>query len=314
MNNSTQRLMLDQLSAKPDSIGTSRVHGSRNPHVGFYSIVSQAKASSCSTRMLKSIMDLSNKFTTGSNQYLKTHQQTLHLPDKYSNTVVVPKTTPSKRSSFTQMGGVGGRGGKGRGPLNFDKKYWKEKTCFNCGKKGHPSSSCTKTAVTKDNDSASIAHSIKKIAKDTKNLKKAITQLQKTGKQDSDMSDSESEEEDSHFQFDDGFQFTQMKVKQTAIKVELRIAKLFKQTHSTKIKHDLKKVIRLDSQSKIDLICDLTLVELTFRSSHSMQLKSNCGTMEVKKQAIMPGYHMHIWYKKKAITKILSLSNVMKQY
>jgi hypothetical protein len=31
-----------------------------------------------------------------------------------------------------------------------------------------------------DDDSASIAQSIKKLAKDTKNLKKAFTQLQKT--------------------------------------------------------------------------------------------------------------------------------------
>jgi hypothetical protein len=45
-----------------------------------------------------------------------------------------------------------------------------------------------------------------------------------------------------------------------------------------------------------------------------MQLKSNGGTMEVKKHAIMPGYHMHIWYNKKAITNILSLNNVIKQY
>jgi hypothetical protein len=45
---------------------------------------------------------------------------------------------------------------------------------------GHPSSSCTKAAVPNDDDSASIAQSIKKLAKDTKNLKKAFTQLQKT--------------------------------------------------------------------------------------------------------------------------------------
>jgi hypothetical protein len=128
------------------------------------------------------------------------------------------------------------------------------------------------------------------------------------------LSGSKSEEEDSHFQFGDGFQFTQMKVKQTAIEFEPQIAKLFKQTHGTKIKLDLKKVILLDSQSTMDLICDPALVELTFKSSHSMRLKSNGGTMEVKKQAIMPGYHAHIWYNKKAITNILSLSNVIKQY
>jgi hypothetical protein len=96
-----------------------------------------------------------------------------------------------------------------------------------------------KAAVANDNDSASIVQSINKLAKDTKNLKKAFTHLQKTCKQDSDLSGSKSEEEDLHFQLGDGFQFTQMKVKQTAIEFELQIAKLFKQTHSTKIKLDL---------------------------------------------------------------------------
>jgi hypothetical protein len=28
----------------------------------------------------------------------------------------------------------------------------------------------------------------------------------------------------------------------------------------------------------------------------------------------MLGYHMHMWYNKKAITNILALSNVIKQY
>jgi hypothetical protein len=105
-----------------------------------------------------------------------------------------------------------------------------------------------------------------------------------------------------------------MKVKQMAIKFEPCIAKLFKQTHGTRIKIDLKKVILLDSHSTMDLICDPALVELTFKSSHSMRLKSNGRTMEVKKQAIMPGYHMHVWYNEKAITNILSLSNLIKQY
>jgi hypothetical protein len=99
-----------------------------------------------------------------------------------------------------------------------------------------------------------------------------------------------------------------------AIKFEPQIAKLFKQTNATKIKLDLKKVILLDSQSPMDLICDPALVESTFKSSHSMRLKSNGRTMEVKKQAIMLRYHAHVWYNKKTITNILSLSNVIKQY
>jgi hypothetical protein len=47
-------------------------------------------------------VDLRNDFTTSSNRYPKTHQQTLHLLDKYSKTVVVPKTTSSEGSSFAQ--------------------------------------------------------------------------------------------------------------------------------------------------------------------------------------------------------------------
>jgi hypothetical protein len=71
-----------------------------------------------------------------------------------------------------------------------------------------------------------------------------------------------------------------MKVKQTAIKFETQIAKRFKQTHGTKINLDLKKVILLASQSTMDLICcDPALVESTFKSSHSMRLKSNGGTI-----------------------------------
>jgi hypothetical protein len=114
------------------------------------------------------------------------------------------------------------------------------------------------------------------------------------------LSDSESEEEDSQFQFDDGFQFTQMKVKQTAIEFEPRIAKLFKQTHGTKIKLDLKKVILLDSQSTMDLICDPALVE-----SSNFQIQPKHATKKQwwnhgSEKTVMPGYHTHVWYNKKS--------------
>jgi hypothetical protein len=48
----------------------------------------------------------------------------------------------------------GGRGGKGQCSITFNKEYWKDKTCFNCGEKGHLSSSCTNLAVSNDDDSA----------------------------------------------------------------------------------------------------------------------------------------------------------------
>jgi hypothetical protein len=72
-------------------------------------------------------VDLRNDFTTRSNQYPKTRQQMLHLLNKYSKTIVVPKMTSSEESSFTQKGGRGGRGSKGQGTITFDKEYWKDK-------------------------------------------------------------------------------------------------------------------------------------------------------------------------------------------
>jgi hypothetical protein len=74
-------------------------------------------------------VDLQNDFTTGDNRYPKNRQQTLHLLDKYSKTVI-PKVTQSKGTSFAQKGGRGGGrsytgNGKGHDSGTYDKKYWK---------------------------------------------------------------------------------------------------------------------------------------------------------------------------------------------
>jgi hypothetical protein len=143
-----------------------------------------------------------------------------------------------------------------------------------------------------------------------KSMKKAFTQLQKTKEDDSDISDSDASEEASHFQFNEGgFQFTQVENE-----FEPQIAKLFKQTHGTKIKLDLPEIILLDSQSTMDLICNPALVKKTLKSNMNMRLKSNGGTMVVTHKAKMAGYHTHMWHNTKAITNILALSNVIKQY
>jgi hypothetical protein len=56
-------------------------------------------------------VDLHNDFMTRDNCYPKNHQQTLHLLDKYSKTVVA-RETQSEGTSFAQRGGrCGGRGG-----------------------------------------------------------------------------------------------------------------------------------------------------------------------------------------------------------
>jgi hypothetical protein len=244
-------------------------------------------------------VDLQNDFTTGDNHCPKNRQQTLHLPEKYTKTVV-PKTTQSKGTSFAQKGGRGsgnkGSGsnrnsgrGRGDGKKPFDKEYWKDKECYNCGEEGYPSSHCPKDDV---DDNKSQAKSVKKLTKDVKSMKKAFTQLQKVKEADSDISNSEGSEADSHFQCKhDDFQFTQVEQE-----FEPQIAKLFKQAWTKRhVKLNLREIILLDSQSTMDLMCNCTLVTKTFSANKSMRLKSNGGTMVVTKMADMAGYHTPVW-------------------
>jgi hypothetical protein len=86
-------------------------------------------------------VDLQNDFTTGDNRYPKNRQQTLHLLDKYSKNGVA-KVTHSEGTSFAQMSGRGGGNrsssgnGKGRDSITYDKRYWNDKECYKCHKKG----------------------------------------------------------------------------------------------------------------------------------------------------------------------------------
>jgi hypothetical protein len=264
-------------------------------------------------------VDLQNDFTSGDNRYPKNHQKTLHLLYKYSNTAVA-KVTQSEGTSFAQMSGRGGgrsgRSGKGKRHDNFDKEYWKDKNCYTCDKKGHPVNKRPKKSNNDDDEKsvASAASSVKKLKKDFKSMKKGFTtvntQLEKLKEADSDTSVSEDEDEDdqSHFQMDAALQFAQVDKE-----CDPTIANLFKQACSS-VKIDLREVILLDSQSTVDLFCNAALVNKTCKSSTSMRLKSNCGTMVVTRKATMPGYNKDVWFSTTAITNIISLSNLIKQY
>jgi hypothetical protein len=277
-------------------------------------------------------VDLQNDFTTGDNHYPKTRQQTLHLLDKYSKSVV-NKPSQSEGGSFVQGGGgdnrkknnndgssfvQGGGGDNRKKKETFDKAYWKDKTCYRCDGKGHPASHCTldkksdKKADDVD-DAASTASSVNKLKKDFKKMSKAFTtmKLEKLKESESDLSGSDADE-DSHFQYDDAFQF---QFTQLESEFEPRISSLlFKQAHGAKVALDLKQIILLDSQSTMDLFCNKELVGGTYKSSDSMRLKSNGGSMVINHKATLPGYAKDVWFSTRAITNILALSNVIQQY
>ena len=92
------------------------------------------------------------------------------------------------------------------------------------------------------------------------------------------------------------------------------IANLFNQAPEFDNKLDLREIILLDSQSTMDFFCNQALVTETYKSSSSMRLKSNSGTMLVTHKGKMAGYHKNIWFSKRSITNIIALSNVIKKY
>jgi hypothetical protein len=259
-------------------------------------------------------VDLQNDFTTGDNHYPKTRQQTLHILDKYSKTAVIISTN-SKGASFAQRRGASAN----RKKESFDKAYWKGKTCYKCNGKDHPASHCPTTVKSekadkaeKDKDDASTASSINRLKNEIKKMSKVFTTVSAKLKQlkeaESDLSGSNAEEEASHFQCQDVFQFTQLKTK-----FEPLILKLYKQSHRTKITLNLKQVKLLDSQSTINLFCNKTLVDKTYKSKDSMHLKTNAGTMLLSQKASIPGYTKQVWFSSRAITNIVALSNLIQQ-
>jgi len=84
---------------------------------------------------MQSWMTLPEDFANGQDHFPRNRQQALHLLDKFTKTLK-PKENISEGSSFATVG-------KLKKSSNEYKLFWKDKTCYTCGKKGHPSSEHT---------------------------------------------------------------------------------------------------------------------------------------------------------------------------
>jgi hypothetical protein len=125
--------------------------------------------------------------------------------------LVVKATAPvaSQRTAFAQKQQKGaGTLGAGN-ECSYNKEYFADKKCHNCGKKGHPSRCCTqkkgKTMKGTDDDklvsSSKSNKTIKFLTKQVKTLKKLVSALQDLNKDSKDDSSISSEEGDVHFQY-----------------------------------------------------------------------------------------------------------------
>jgi hypothetical protein len=72
--------------------------------------------------------------------------------------------------------------------------------------------------------------------------------------------------------------------------------------------------ILLESQSTMYLFCNSALVSKTCKSTTSMRLIINAGTMVVTGKSTMSGYNKDVWFNTRAITNIIALINLIQQY
>jgi hypothetical protein len=141
---------------------------------------------------------------------------------------------------------------------------------------GHPATHCGKKSNSNDDDDSSAAatvNSVKKLQKDIKSMRKAFmtvnTQPENLKEAESNISESEGEDEASDFHMDVALQYSHIEKE-----FEPRIGKLFKQAGSS-VKIDLREVILLDSQSTMYLFCNAALVSKTYKYTTIMRLKIN---------------------------------------
>ena len=64
----------------------------------------------------------------------------------------------------------------------------------------------------------------------------------------------------------------------------------------------------------MDLFCNELLVSTMFDSKTPIRLKSNGGTIKVNHKATINGYERPVWFSKDAITNIIALKNIIRQY
>ena len=232
-------------------------------------------------------MDMKDDYTKGKDNYPKNRQDALRQLNRYTKSSV-PQTPSSEGTMFAQSQQQTPKNGKG--DKHFDKVYWKNKECYNCHKKGHPSWACKQAK--KEEDDAASAASVKKLEKSQKQLKKSFAQLQAQMQElvedeESALSDSEDEEERSHFQvgFDsEGVQFTQLDsglddpagvVLEEADKTGIALPQFGKdieevlcKQNTKKLDLDLRKIILLDNQSTTDLFCNSDYVTDILKTPH----------------------------------------------
>ena len=75
-----------------------------------------------------------------------------------------------------------------------------------------------------------------------------------------------------------------------------------------------RKVVLLDNESNMDLLCNPDLVEDIKKVKVNLRIQSKGGEMSVNQKAKIPGYNNNVWFSRRDITKIIALKNLTEHY
>jgi len=192
---------------------------------------------------------------------------------------------------------------------NYNKEYFKDKECHNCGKKRHPLRCCTQKKKApaglgddKSTSSSKSSKSIKSLTKQIKTLKKSVSALQSHQEDIDNDSSLSSVEGDTHFQYACAAIGTS----------HPKIAMALKSRKAWDL--DLRNVWLLDNQSTFDLCCNPDFAQKKRVAKRAMNMSSNGGGMRISKECKVLGYDFWVWYTQRAMTNILSLKNLIRLY
>ena len=264
------------------------------------------KTSSNSHDKIKS--DLSDDYTKGSDNYPITPQQTLLLLDKYSKKPAL--MAQSEGTAFAQKGKKGDAkkkaGDDDPKKFEYDKDFYKERVCFRCGKKGHPKAACTvklaaadeeksaKSSSSKGSGSSSdIGKMLGAMNKSIKTFGKALSQV---SEEYDNLGDDDSIGAQSHAQ-----------VGHIGLGGSREYAFASRST-------SLRGHVLLDNQSSVHVFCDPELVNNIRKGERQLSLESNGGKLPISDIANFEGFEEAVWFSTEAMTNILSLAVVKREY
>ena len=225
--------------------------------------------------------DLANNYALGNDTYPDHLSEAINAVINYKNYVNNPNHPAKKRQAKRAEENKNESTAQSFAQTNKQNDKLKNVKCFNCGEKGHIATKCPKRDNTLSGSAnvqaqeATVVAEAEKAPSETTNAwsNLNIAFISEQGE--------EAHQAQVHFNYN--------------------------QVHEI-----MRTWVLLDNESTTDIFCDARVVKNIRRVRETLRLHTNGGVLVTNTKADLPGYGT-VWFDERAITNILSLSNVKKK-